>query len=61
MLLSFACYNFFQHVMKFAEMTQEVQVPQTPSHKIDFGLISGRRRANQVSNFTFFLIDQHLF
>lgn len=38
-----------QHVVKFAEMTQEVQVSQPPAIKLDFGLTPGRRKANQVS------------
>jgi hypothetical protein len=38
-----------QHVMKFAELTQEVQVSQPPTRKLDFGLTPGRRKANHVS------------
>ena len=41
-----------QNVMKFAEMSQEVQVAiPTPYKKLDLGLTPGRRRANQVSLF----------
>lgn len=39
-----------QHVMKFAEITQEVQVSQPVTKKLDFGLAPGRRKANQVSS-----------
>jgi hypothetical protein len=37
-----------QHVLKFAEMTQEIQMSQPSSTKLDFGLTPGRRKANQV-------------
>jgi kinesin family protein 23 len=42
-------YAFLQHVMKFAEMTQEIQMLQPTAIKLDFGLTPGRRRANEVS------------
>jgi hypothetical protein len=35
--------------MKFAEMTQEIQMSQPVVTKLDFGLTPGRRKANQVS------------
>jgi hypothetical protein len=35
--------------MKFAEITQEVQVSQPSGIKVDFGLTPGRRKANHVS------------
>lgn len=34
--------------MKFAEMTQEVQVARPTVAKIDFGFTPGRRQANKV-------------
>jgi hypothetical protein len=49
------CHNsplnilYFQHVMKFAEITQEVQVSQPSGIKVDFGFTPGRRKANHVS------------
>lgn len=42
-------YVPLQHVMKFAEMTQEIQMSQPVATKLDFGLTPGRRKANQVS------------
>ncbi|PNF35145.1 hypothetical protein B7P43_G09270 [Cryptotermes secundus] len=41
-------YDETVHVMKFAEMTQEVQVSQPPAIKLDFGLAPGRRKANHI-------------
>lgn len=38
-----------QHVLKFAEMTQEIQMSQPSATKLDFGLTPGRRKANQVA------------
>ncbi|XP_069699062.1 kinesin-like protein KIF23 isoform X2 [Periplaneta americana] len=35
-------------VMRFAEMTQEVQVSQPTPLKLDFGLTPGRRKANEI-------------
>jgi hypothetical protein len=35
--------------MKFAEMTQEIQMSQPVATKLDFGLTPGRRKANHVS------------
>jgi kinesin family protein 23 len=35
--------------MKFAEMTQEIQISQPAAMKLDFGLTPGRRKANEVS------------
>lgn len=40
---------FLQHVMKFAEITQEIQMSQPTAIKLDFGFTPGRRKANQVS------------
>lgn len=34
--------------MKFAEMTQEVQIAKPAPMKIDLGLTPGRRQANKV-------------
>jgi hypothetical protein len=42
-------YVSLQHVMKFAEMTQEIQMAQPMAMKLDFGLTPGRRKANEVS------------
>jgi len=36
------------NVMKFAEVTQEVQIERNVEEKLDLGLNKGRRRANQV-------------
>lgn len=37
-----------QQVMKFAEMTQEVQVARPTPMKLDYGMTPGRRKANQI-------------
>lgn len=34
--------------MKFAEMTQEVQIARPTPMKIDYGMTPGRRKANQI-------------
>jgi hypothetical protein len=47
----------FQHVMKFAEITQEVQVSQPSDIKLDFGLTPGRRKANRVSCVGYFILS----
>jgi len=36
--------------MKFAEMTQEIQMSQPVTTKLDFGFTPGRRKANHVSS-----------
>jgi hypothetical protein len=36
--------------MKFAEMTQEIQMSLPVATKLDFGLTPGRRKANHVSS-----------
>ncbi|XP_021917885.1 kinesin-like protein KIF23 [Zootermopsis nevadensis] len=41
-------YDETVHVMKFAEMTQEVQMTQPAGLKLDFGLTPGRRKANEI-------------
>ncbi|KAF4517027.1 hypothetical protein B566_EDAN013220 [Ephemera danica] len=41
-------YEETLHVMKFAEMSQEVQVTRPTPKRLDLGLTPGRRRANQV-------------
>lgn len=41
-------YDETTHVMKFAEVTQEVQVARPTEIKFDVGLTPGRRRANQM-------------
>ncbi|KAJ9578772.1 hypothetical protein L9F63_004980, partial [Diploptera punctata] len=41
-------YDETVHVMKFAEITQEVQVTQPLSQKLDFGMTPGRRKVNQL-------------
>lgn len=38
----------FQQVIKFAEMTQEVQVQRATPMRLDVGLTPGRRKANQL-------------
>lgn len=38
-----------QHVMKFAEITQEVQTAKPTTVKMDLGFTPGRRHANRVS------------
>lgn len=41
--------NFhLQQVMKFAEMTQEVQIARPTPMKLDYGMTPGRRKANQI-------------
>lgn len=37
-----------QQVMRFAEMTQEVQITRPTPRKLDIGFTPGRRKANQV-------------
>lgn len=37
-----------QQVMKFAEMTQEVQTTRPTPAKLDIGFTPGRRQANKV-------------
>lgn len=39
---------YLQQVMKFAEMTQEVQVARSTVPKLDLGFTPGRRQANKV-------------
>ena len=39
--------------MKFAEMTQEVQVARPADKKLDLGLLPGRRHANKVIFFNY--------
>lgn len=34
--------------MKFAEMTQEVQIARPTPMKLDYGMTPGRRKANQI-------------
>ncbi|XP_049776573.1 kinesin-like protein KIF23 [Schistocerca cancellata] len=41
-------YDETVQVMKFAEMTQEVQVTRPEAPKIEIGLLPGRRKANQI-------------
>lgn len=41
-------FSKFQQVMKFAEMTQEVQVAKPTPIKVDNGYTPGRRKANQL-------------
>lgn len=41
-------YSYLQQVMKFAEMTQEVQVVRPTPMKIDNGFTPGRRKANKI-------------
>ncbi len=41
---SFISIVYFQHVMRFAEVTQEVQVARPSAVKFDMGLTPGRRR-----------------
>ena len=36
----------FQHVMRFAEVTQEVQVARPTAVRFDVGLTPGRRKGN---------------
>ena len=43
-------YDENLNVMKFAELTQEVQIERAKEVRWDNGLTPGRRRANQVSN-----------
>ncbi|XP_022106486.1 kinesin-like protein KIF23 isoform X2 [Acanthaster planci] len=43
-----ADYDETTHVMRFAEVTQEVQVARPTAIKFDIGLTPGRRRANQI-------------
>lgn len=43
-----ADYDETLHVMKFAEMTQEVQTTRSAGVKYNLGLTPGRRRANQA-------------
>ena len=38
---------FLQHVLQFAELTQEVQVARPQQVQFDLGLQKGRRRLNQ--------------
>lgn len=50
-LNSFFCLlisEILQQVMKFAEMTQEVQVARPTPMKADIGYTPGRRKANQI-------------
>lgn len=44
--------------MKFAEMTQEVQVPRPTAPRIDTGLTPGRRKANQMFKIAVNNLDQ---
>jgi hypothetical protein len=48
--------------MKFAEMTQEVQVARSTVTKLDLGLTPGRRQANKVKIilYCYFVIINHL-
>ncbi|XP_011505660.1 PREDICTED: kinesin-like protein KIF23 [Ceratosolen solmsi marchali] len=41
-------YDETIQVMKFAEMTQEVQIARSTVAKLDFGLTPGRRQANKI-------------
>ncbi|XP_058834186.1 kinesin-like protein KIF23 [Topomyia yanbarensis] len=41
-------YDETAQVMKFAEMTQDVQIARPTPSKIDVGLTPGRRKANQI-------------
>ena len=39
--------SFLQHVMKFAEMSQEVMTQRSQQVKFDLGLTPGRRRMGE--------------
>lgn len=39
--------------MKFAEVSQEVQVTNSATSKMDLGYVPGRRQANKVGKLTF--------
>lgn len=41
-------YDETMHVMKFAEMSQEVQIARPTPVQLDFGFTPGRRKANQM-------------
>lgn len=45
---SCVCVILLQQVMKFAEMSQEVQIARPTPVRLDFGFTPGRRKANQV-------------
>lgn len=47
-MTNFVTFLIFQQVMKFAEMTQEVQVARPTPIKLDLGFTPGRRQANKV-------------
>lgn len=48
MLWYFNCFSVQQQVVKFAEMTQEVQITRPVPVKVEMGLTPGRRKANQL-------------
>ena len=46
-VLMLTTFLWLQQVMRFAEMTQEVQVARPQQVRFDIGLTKGRRRLNQ--------------
>lgn len=44
--------------MKFAEMTQEVQVSRPVAAKLEIGFLPGRRQGNKVNVLIFLIIYQ---